>query len=102
MRVQNQPRIKLDKKLNQHNIQNGQAKVGVGITAGNDVLAETKDGDKVLGGKFAVLWYERRYNKSQNKMAKYLKRKTIRLVGNRDMQEQIISGISRFAGHLLT
>lgn len=92
-----QQRIKLDKKLSQHKTKEGDL-MGTGMTAGSLTPSVTGDGDHVIGGKFTVLWYERRFNKSQKKMIKYLKRKTIKLVSNRDMQEQIISGISLIAG----
>lgn len=97
-------RIKLEKRLSQHNTSTG--KVGVGLTHGNDLPSQTKDGDHVAAGKFRVLWYERRpiidkQGKNTEKYRKYLKRKTIKLDSNRDQAEQIIEGITRFAGHVL-
>lgn len=100
MRAQKQQRIKLEKKLSQHKTKEG-GLVGTGMTAGSSTPSVTADGDKIIGGKFTVLWYERHYNKSTRKQDKYLRRRTLKLDGKRDQAEQIIEGISRFAGHIL-
>ena len=80
-------------------------KVGTGVTVGSDNTGVTADGDKVKAGRFSVLWFERKTVKTANnilKTKKYLRRKTIPLDNNsnRDQAEQIIEGISRFAGQI--
>ena len=93
-------KIRVEKRLSQHNTPAGN--VGVGLTYGNDLPSKTKDGDHVAAGKFRVIWYERKYSKTDRKFKKYIKRKTLKLDSNRDQAEQIIEGISRVAGHVLT
>ena len=95
--------IKLKQRLSSLDTKAG--KVGVGITVGNDRPAQTANGEFVKAGKFRVLWYERKPDKDKagqnnKKLTKYLRRKTIKVDSNRDLAEQIIEGISRFAGHI--
>jgi len=94
--------IKLKQRLSEFDTPNG--KVGTGLTVGSNSEVTASNGDKFQAGKFTVLWYERKLDKSVKngkKYKKYLKRKTIKVDSNRDLAEQIIDGVTRFAGHVL-
>lgn len=107
MRKSRNNRIHLAHRLSEHIISQTEtncSKVGVGITSGNDTSSLTSNGESIIGGRFTVLWCERRGNerqvKNNNKFMKYIKRKTVKLVSGRDLADQVFEGITQATGHL--